>query len=121
MDSHMRRASLVALLVFATAARADLPSPRFDRLTPLGAAAGSAVEVEVAGADVEDAATLLFDHSGITAAHVKDRRFKVTVGAKVPPGTYDARLVARYGITNPRLFAVSHGLAEVAEQVAKDA
>src|SRR5438270_13769680 len=99
----MRSASLIVLLLLSATARADLPSPRFDRLTPLGAAAGSAVEVEVAGADVEDAATLLFDHPGIAAAHVKDRRFKVTVGAKVPPGTYDARLVGRYGITNPRL------------------
>src|SRR5215212_718841 len=116
----MRSAYVLTLFLFATAARADLPSPRFDRLAPLGAAAGSAVEVEVAGADIEDAATLLFDHPGIAAAHVKDRRFKVTVGAKVPPGTYDARLVGRYGITNPRLFAVSHGLIEVAEQPAKD-
>jgi hypothetical protein len=115
-----RLASLVTLFVVATAARADLPSPRFDRLTPLGAAAGSAVEVEVAGADIEDAATLLFDHPGITAAHVKDRRFKVIVGEKVVPGTYDARLVGRYGITNPRLFAVSHGLVEVSEQPPKD-
>ena len=40
-----RLAALVALFVVVTAARADLPSPRFDRLTPLGAAAGSAVEV----------------------------------------------------------------------------
>jgi hypothetical protein len=115
-----RLASLVTLFALAAAARADLPSPRFDRLTPLGAAAGAAVEVEVAGADIEDATTLLFDHPGITAAHVKDRRFKVTVGEKVPPGTYDARLVGRYGITNPRLFAVSQGLTEVAELPAKD-
>src|SRR4051812_29912672 len=117
----MRRASLVAVLALAYSARADLPSPRFDRLAPLRAAAGSAGGGEGAGADIEDAATLLFDHPGITAAHVKDRRFKVTVGDKVAPGTYDARLVGRYGITNPRLFAVSTGLTEVAEQPAKDA
>src|SRR5437764_9161944 len=115
MRHFMRSASVLTLLLFTTAARADLPSPRFDRLAPLGAAAGSAVEVEVAGADIEDANTLLFDHPGITAEHVKDRRFKVAVATDVPPGTYDARLVGKYGITNPRLFAVSKGLTEVAQ------
>src|SRR5262245_42363277 len=105
----MRTASLLALLFLVSAARADLPSPRLDRAAPLGAAAGSSVEVEVAGADIEDATKLLFDHPGITAEHVKDRKFKVTVAADVPAGTYDARLVGKYGVTNPRLFAVSRG------------
>src|SRR5262249_249802 len=116
----MRRVSLRALLLLATTARADLPSPRFDRLAPLGAAAGSSVEVEVVGNDIEEANTLLFDHPGITAEHVKDRRFKVTVAADVPPGTYDARLVGKWGITNPRLFAVSNWLTEVAAQPQKE-
>lgn len=116
----MRSASLLALLLLCSAARADLPSPRFDRLTPLGAAAGSAVEVEVLGGDIEDATKLVFDHKGITAEHVKDRKFKVTVAADVPAGTYDARLVGKYGVTNPRLFAVSRGVTEVAEKGAND-
>jgi hypothetical protein len=111
---------LLCSLLLATAVRADLPSPRFDRLTPLGAAAGASVEVEVAGADIEEANTLLFDHPGITAEHVKDRRFKVTVAADVPPGTYDARLLGKWGVTNPRLFAVSRGLTEVAAQPPKE-
>ncbi|HEX4611258.1 MAG TPA: hypothetical protein VH092_23905, partial [Urbifossiella sp.] len=112
--------ALLALLALTAAARADLPSPRLDRLAPLGAAAGSTVEVEVAGADMEDAAKLLFDHPGITAEPIKDKRFKVTVAGNVPPGTHDARVVGRYGITNPRLFAVSTGLAELAEKEPND-
>ncbi len=112
--------ALLCLLFLASVARADLPSPRLDRIAPLGAAAGSSVEVEVQGADIEDATKLLFDHPGITATHVKDRRFKVTVAADVPAGTYDARIVAKFGITNPRLFAVSKGLTEIAEQAPKD-
>src|SRR5262249_31807470 len=118
--THSRGWALLCLLFLASAARADLPSPRFDRLAPLGAAAGSSVEVEVAGADIEDANTLLFDHPGITAEHLKDRRFKVTVATDVPVGTHDARLVGKYGITNPRLFAVSRGLAEVPEKAPKE-
>ena len=93
-----------------------MPSPRFDRLTPLGASAGSTVEVEAIGADIEEANTLLFDHKGITAKHLKDRKFAVTVAADVPAGTYDARLVGKYGVTNPRIFAVSRGLTEVTEK-----
>ena len=116
----MRSASLLAILLLCSAARADLPSPRLDRVTPLGAAAGSVVEVEVAAGDAEDATTLLFDHKGITAKHAKDRKFLVAVGADVPAGTYDARLVGKYGVTNPRLFAVSRGLTEVAEKGTND-
>ncbi len=116
----MRSSALLTILLLCSAARADLPSPRLDRITPLGAAAGSSVEVEVAAGDAEDATKLLFDHPSITAKHVKDRKFVVTVAADVPAGTYDARLVGKYGVTNPRLFAVSRGLTEVAEKGAND-
>ncbi|HEY7152692.1 MAG TPA: PPC domain-containing protein [Gemmataceae bacterium] len=109
-------AVMLALTFAHTISRADLPSPRFDRLTPLGAAAGSQVEVEIAGADIEDVKTLLFDHPGFKAEHLKDRRFRISIAADVPAGTYDVRLVGRFGVSNPRLFAVSHGLTEVTEK-----
>jgi hypothetical protein len=100
--------------------RADLPSVRFDRLTPLGGAAGTTVDVEVIGADLEDVKTLLFDHPGLKATFLKDRRFRVSIAADVPPGTYDVRLVGRFGVSNPRLFSVSHGLTDVAKQSPKE-
>src|SRR6516162_9207759 len=118
--THFRGWAFACLLLFATVARAELPSPRLDRISPLGAAAGSSLEVEVVGNDIEDANRLLFDHSGIKAEHLKDRKFKVTVATDVPAGTYDARLVGKYGITNPRLFAVSSGLQEVVEKAGND-
>src|SRR5689334_20676142 len=108
--------ALLASAVFCRWSLADLPSPRFDRLTPLGASAGSSVEVEIAGADIEDVKTLLFDHRGFKVEHVKDRRFRVTIASDVPAGTYDVRLLGRFGVSNPRLFAVSHGLTDVAEK-----
>ncbi len=113
------RSPLAALLVLALVPQsslADLPSIRFDRLAPLGAAAGSRVEVEITGADIEDVKSLMFDHPGLRAEFLKDRRFRVTVAPDVPAGTYDVRLVGRFGVSNPRLFAVSHGLTEVAEK-----
>lgn len=94
---------------------AELPSIRFDRLTPLGASAGTTVEAEVAGADIEEVRALWFDHAGLTAEPVKDkdRHFQITVAANVPAGTYDVRLIGRWGISNPRLFSVDHGLTDV--------
>src|SRR5687768_1313917 len=116
----MRSASVLALLLLCSAARADLPSPRLDRIAPLGAAAGSTVEIEVVGNDIEEATKLLFDHPGITAKHVKDKKFAVTIEKDVPEGTYDGRLVGKYGVTNPRLFAVSRGVTELPEMEQKD-
>lgn len=108
---------LVAVLLTAPIARSDLPSPRFDRLVPLGTAAGSTLEIEVAGPDLDGPLALLADHPGITATPVPDKpnRFLLTVAADVPEGTYDLRLLGRWGISNPRLFAVSHGLPELTE------
>ena len=102
------------------AVRAELPSPRLDRISPLGTSAGSTVDLEVQGADLDEAKTLLFDHPGLRAEFVKDRFFRVTVAKDVPAGTYDVRVVCRFGVSNPRLFAVSHGLTEVAEKEPND-
>ena len=111
--------AMLAILLTATVVTADLPSPQLDRLVPLGAAAGSSVEVEVIGPDLEATEAqpprLIFDHPGITAKHTKDRKFTVTVSADVPAGTYDARVVSQHGVSSPRLFAVSRGLTELME------
>lgn len=102
--------------IASTYSYADLPSIRFDRLKPLGAAAGSTVEVEINGRDIEDVNALRFDRPGLKAELVKANRFKITIAADVPEGTYDVRLVGRFGVSNPRLFAVSHGLKDVEEK-----
>ena len=112
------RLRFAAILVFLTApVRAELPSLRLDRLAPLGAAAGSTIEVQFTqGADTEDVKALLFDHPGLKAEFVKASIFRVTIAADVPAGTYDVRLVGRFGVSNPRLFAVSHGLTELTKK-----
>ncbi len=108
---------LAVLLAVAANAFADLPQPRFDRLKPLGASAGTTIEVEILGADIEGVESLLFDHPGLSATRVaeKDRFFQITIAADVTPGTYDVYLVGRFGVSNPRLFAVSSGLTDVAD------
>ncbi|MFM9067686.1 MAG: hypothetical protein ACKOUR_10205, partial [Planctomycetota bacterium] len=107
----------LALGLLPVAARAELPSSRFDRLQPLGGAAGTSFDVQIAGNDIEDVKTLLFDHPGLQATLVegKERTFRITVNADVPSGTYDVRLVGRFGVSNPRLIAVTRGLQDIAE------
>jgi hypothetical protein len=116
------RTSLAAGLclggVLATSpSRAELPSPRLDRIAPLGATAGTSIELEMQGPDLEEP-KLLFDHPGITAEPLagKERWFTVKVAADVPEGTYDVRISGKYGISNPRLFAVAKDLTDVAEK-----
>ena len=108
--------SLALLLLVTAAARGELPSVRLDRIQPLGAAAGTTIELQVSANDAEDAKQLLFDQPGLTAEFISPGKFKVSVAADVPEGTYDARLLGRFGVSNPRLFAVSHGLTDVAEK-----
>ncbi|HVC96333.1 MAG TPA: hypothetical protein VND64_21795 [Pirellulales bacterium] len=109
----------------SSSARAELPSIRLDRITPLGAAAGSTVELEVSAADAEGELKLWFDHPGFKAEPIetqppKPGRFKVAVAADVPEGTYDVRLLGRFGISSPRLFAVAAGLSDLPEKEPND-
>jgi len=110
------RAALIALACCATSALAELPTIYFERIQPLGVAAGSSTEVTIIGREVEDVPSLHFDHPGFSAELVKPKQFRITVSKEVPEGTYDVRLVGRFGVSNPRQFAVSHGLTDVTEK-----
>ncbi len=107
----------LAVALLAAPVLAELPNIRLDRLAPLGASAGTTTEIEIAGADMEDVKSLWISHPGITAAPVEknDKRFLITVAGDVPAGTYDVRMVGRFGVSNPRLFAVTHGMKDAAE------
>ncbi|MBX9622890.1 MAG: hypothetical protein K2X82_03665 [Gemmataceae bacterium] len=108
-----------------------LPSPRLGHVVPAGAKAGTGVEVTAVGFDFDEPTGLLFSHPGITAEYLppkddppdpkkkdapppkkKNRAptepqpFKVTVKPDVPPGIYDVRVVGKWGVSNPRAFAV---------------
>ncbi len=106
---------MAVCLFGASSAFADLPSIRFDRLHPMGASAGTSVEVEVQGSDIEDLIGLVFDQSGLTAEPIADKAnwFRINVAGDVPVGTYDVYLSGRFGVSNPRLFAVTRGLVDV--------
>jgi hypothetical protein len=106
---------------------AQMPAARLSIIFPAGASQGGAVDVAVAGPDLDEVERLVFTHPGITAAAKRGPlppfeeaapllpgQFRVSVAADVPEGIYEVRAVGKYGITNPRLFQVDH-LGEVAE------
>jgi hypothetical protein len=104
---------LLASVICASTLRADLPAARLAGVFPPGARIGTTVEVTVAGDDLDDLVDLRFSHPGIfarpatdAAGKVQPNRFVIAVGPSVPPGMYDARVVGRFGISNPRVFTV---------------
>ncbi|MEN9574270.1 MAG: hypothetical protein RL514_2125 [Verrucomicrobiota bacterium] len=104
-----------ALLASALVASAQLPQPKLHTVFPPGAKSGSAVDVTVTGAEMDEA-QLRFNHPGITAkALAAANQFAITVAGDVPPGAYEARVLGRFGLSNPRAFAVG-SLAEVVEK-----
>jgi hypothetical protein len=120
---------------------AGLPAPRVSTAFPPGAKAGTGLEVTVTGADLDEPTALYFSHPGIKGEYVpppdppadpkkKDappagmkkaapaagpHKFKVTVAPDVPPGTYDVRVVGKWGVSNPRAFVVG-AVPEVPEK-----
>jgi hypothetical protein len=96
-------------------------------------------EVTILGSDLDEPERLIFSHPAIKGEFIappappvdpkkKDmpptkanpnpngpHKFKVTIPADVPPGTYDLRVVSKYGVSNPRAFVVGN-LDEVYER-----
>lgn len=114
----------------------EVPQPRVFIVNPPGGKAGSTVEVQVIGQDLDNAQGLLFNHPGFKAevagpatvakidqqpqrggmgANATSIRFKVTIPADAPLGLHDLRLVNPWGVSNPRAFSVGD-LAEALEK-----
>ena len=110
-----RTAFLAGLLATVFTASAQLPQPKLFPIFPPGAKSGTSADVAVTGAELDEI-QLRFNHPGITAkALAAANSFAVTVAADVPPGAYEARVLGRFGMSNPRTFMVGT-LAEVTEK-----
>ncbi|HWA98423.1 MAG TPA: PPC domain-containing protein [Pirellulales bacterium] len=118
---------LAASLLAPRPAVAQLPAAQLYSLVPPGGRQGTEFTVRVAdGVDLDDLRQLVFSHPGIVAKlkpaeplleglpPEPSTEFVVTIAAEVPIGVYDVRVVGRYGISNPRAFAVGD-LPEVTE------
>ncbi|MEW4570131.1 PPC domain-containing protein [Tautonia sp. JC769] len=103
-------AAWVGLGVGAAAVEGQMPKHRLDVVFPPGGTRGGAVEVRLAGAEMESASGLWFDHPGLTSERVEGDaappRFRVTIGPEVPMGLHDVRVVGPLGVSNPKAFVV---------------
>lgn len=109
---------IVGLLLPASFAWAQLPSTQLSNIFPPGGKFGTTLDVQVNGADQIDLHKLVFSHPGIIAKQKMTKpnefldevpvqgQFAVTIAGDVPPGVYEARVVGRYGVSNPRAFTV---------------
>ncbi|MFL5241476.1 MAG: PPC domain-containing protein [Gemmataceae bacterium] len=122
----------------------NLPSPRLLTVMPMGAKIGTTVEMTFTGTDLEEPQELHFSTPGIKAEPILPppppppdpkkaapppdpkkpappaakpviTKFKVTIAPDTPLGLHDVRLVNKWGISNPRAFAVGD-LPEVLEK-----
>jgi hypothetical protein len=134
LATHFRLAlpALALLASSAFAQQASYPTPLLKAVSPPGAKAGTAVEVMLAGGDLDDATALHFSSPKVTAERLPDPkpdpkkkkdknapppppRFKVTVAKDATAGIHDVRVVGKWGISNPRAFVVGE-LPEVREK-----
>src|SRR5256885_14923087 len=114
--AHMARTvSALLLLLFVLVGQgsllAQLPVARLLTVFPPGGKVGSQFEISLTGVDLDEANQLQFSHTGITAKQKvgenglpEANKFLVTIAANMAPGVYEARVVGRFGISNPRSF-----------------
>lgn len=125
----------------------QLPNPRINTVMPMGARAGTSVDVTISGTDIDEPEGLLFDVPGLVAepivlmgppapppegrgggrrggrnnpaGAVTTIRYRITVAPNTPLGNHDLRVIGRWGVSNPRTFVVGD-LAETTEKEPND-
>ena len=109
--SFGRQMALVAAIAAPCWLSADLPQARLLTVFPPGAPAGATTPVIVAGADLDEASGLLFSDPRIRATSAADApgHFNVTVPPGMSPGIVDVAVAGRFGVSNPRAFAIGSG------------
>ncbi len=106
-------------LSLASVAEAQMPTTMLSSVFPPSGQAGSEIEVQITGENLDEVSKLEFSRPGITSEQKMnppdefspkptpmENQFTVKIAADVPPGIYEVRSVGRYGISNPRAFVV---------------
>ena len=112
--------SMVVCLAFNQSAFAQLPATELNSIFPPGGKQGTSFEATITGKDLDDVQTIQFSDPGITAQpkmstaefgkpRPEPNKFMVNIAGNVAPGIYEARVIGRFGISNPRAFAVGSG------------
>jgi len=105
----------LAITSTAIAQSVLLPAPRLLTTMPMGARAGSTVEVVVTSEEGAGCTDLVFSSPKITATPKKDEkgevepnRFLVTIAPDAQPGIVEARLFTKLGMSSARAFSINH-------------
>jgi hypothetical protein len=112
---------LAVAFPMAALSQVAVPSPTISAVSPLGGKPGETVEFSFKGAELDEAKVVLLSSlsggKAISAPVAQVAGKKGVLSAQLPkdaaPGLYDIRLVARYGVSNPRVFQI--GTASVVE------
>ncbi|TXT38039.1 MAG: serine protease [Planctomycetota bacterium] len=116
------RSLFIAALIFGVslslaspsiAQSVGLPAPRLLTTTPMGAKAGTQVEVTISGEHIDDADELTFSDQRIKATRKlngegkpEPNKYVVSIAADCPVGIHEARVMTRLGISSSRAFSV---------------
>ncbi len=96
------------LLPLILTAQSTLPHPILNTIYPCATQMGTTTEVTITGTDLEGASRLHFSAKGIECKPgTKPNVFTLTIAKDAPAGYCDVRVVGRYGISNPRGFAIT--------------
>jgi hypothetical protein len=127
LSNHWTRLATAAIAMVACISEAVLaqsvclPSPRLLTVFPMGAQAGTSVEVTISGESLDELEGLLFSDPKINAVPVLDERqqpisnrFRITVPAETQPGIVEAFAIARLGVSSSRVFSIGR-LTEVSQ------
>lgn len=104
---------LAAILMTALSAAAQLPVARLYTISPAGGQVGTTFEVSITGADLDEVTALRFTDTNVTGTPKvaetglpEANKFVLTLSSNALPGVCEVRAVGRFGISNPRLFAI---------------
>ncbi|MEO8427956.1 MAG: hypothetical protein ABI651_12675, partial [Verrucomicrobiota bacterium] len=122
----LTRFVFLLLIAFALSSfprlRGELPRARLYTVFPPGGKVGTTVEVNVTGVDLDEPTGIYFSDTNITAkpklregtGEPETNKFLVTIETTALPGIHEARVIGRFGISNPRSFVASD-LPEIIE------
>jgi hypothetical protein len=102
-------AAALLFLPYFTLLHAQLPVCRLQTVFPPGGRVGTLVEVAMSGMDLDDTRQLLFSTTNLVASLKPDSsgdKFVISISSNTAPGLYEVRAVGRFGVSNPRVFAV---------------
>ena len=101
-----RFAFAAAIGLAGLTASAQIPGPFLQAVSPPGGRAGSAVDVAIAGENLEGVDALWLDDPALVATRLDAGTFRVAIAPDAPPGHHDLRAVGPFGASNPRTFVV---------------